>query len=56
MGTTSVEKASEDKTSKREDLDHKAENAGKVGSQLKQANQGGEAPRSRSSEDEEKPV
>ncbi|CAI3788530.1 hypothetical protein AHFPHNDE_02206 [Pseudomonas sp. MM227] len=45
-----------DKESKREDLDHKPENAGKVGEQHKRANQQGEKARSPSDEGQSKPV
>ncbi|KPX47270.1 hypothetical protein RA263_06160 [Pseudomonas syringae pv. tagetis] len=40
--------------SKREDLDHKAENAGKVGEKNKQLNQQGEQPRPETSPDPQK--
>lgn len=45
-----------DKESKREDLDHKPENAGKVGEEHKRANQQGEKARSPSDEGQSKPV
>jgi hypothetical protein len=45
-----------DKESKREDLDHKPENAGKVGEEQKQANQQGEKARTPSDEGQSKPV
>ncbi|MDU8501230.1 hypothetical protein RYB01_18850 [Pseudomonas syringae] len=40
--------------SKREDLDHKPENAGKVGEKNKQLNQQGEQPRPGTSPDPQK--
>jgi hypothetical protein len=47
------------KESQREDLNHKPENAGKVGAEHKKANQEGEkarSPSSEESEDKSKPV
>jgi hypothetical protein len=41
--------------SKREDLDHKPENAGKVGEEQKKLNEKGEQPRPRTSPDPKQP-
>lgn len=43
------------KESKREDLDHKPENAGKVGEQQKHLNEKGEQPRPRTAPDSKQP-
>jgi hypothetical protein len=42
---TVMSQPDKDKESKREDLDHKPENAGKVGEKNKQLNEKGEQPR-----------
>lgn len=50
-----MSQADKDKESKREDLDHKPENAGKVGEKHKQLNQEGEQPRPATAPDQKQP-